>query len=252
MPDTQNGQDPRHPPSTYQAKYPMNRVTVTESGHEVHYDDTPGKERIRIAHRKGTYTEINEKGKRTELTVDNLIQYVKGGFTHTSDKNYDEKVGGSHRSNISGDKHAEIKGTYSFAVGGHYKKTVGEDYVMAVKGDHVTGTAGNHRHKIGGDSNTKVDGKLHTIVDGETQMEHGDTVTFSSISKIVFKVGDNASITMEDGKITLKATQIITDGDTYLGSPNANKLVSGKGTIDTGGFVDSGPVSRNVYIEFGS
>jgi len=58
------------PASAYGAKYPYNQVTVTRSGHVIEYDDTPGHERIRIFHKSGTYTEINNSGQSVSKIVD--------------------------------------------------------------------------------------------------------------------------------------------------------------------------------------
>jgi hypothetical protein len=224
----QGGQDPRHPKSTYGAKYPMNRVNVTESGHEVHLDDTKGKERIRIAHMKGTYTETNEKGKQTNLVVDNRIDYTKGGSTETVDKNKDTKIGGSSRKSITGDSHHEVKGSASAAVGKNHKTTVGGDYVKAVKGDEVKGVAGKKTTKVGGDSKVKVDGKHTHIVDGEATYKHGSGTTFSDEQKITFKVG-GSTIVMEPGKITQQSSEIhlnpggSTDSSNGGGSSNSTQ-----------------------------
>ncbi|RZN24776.1 phage baseplate assembly protein V [Bradyrhizobium sp. Leo121] len=75
-------------------------------------------------------------------------------------------------------------------------------------------------------------------------------ILFEASDQITFKVG-NSTITMLGNKITLTSDEIVTDGKTLLGDPEADKLISGKGTKDTGGYEDQGPVSKNVYIKFG-
>jgi hypothetical protein len=67
------------PSSSFKAKYPYNKVTTTEQGHVIEVDDTPNHERIRIFHKQGTYSEINEQGRlvikcvnqRYDVTVSN-------------------------------------------------------------------------------------------------------------------------------------------------------------------------------------
>jgi hypothetical protein len=50
--------DNRLPDSSFKAQYPWNATHVSRSGHEFHVDDTPGAERIRQAHRTGSYWEL--------------------------------------------------------------------------------------------------------------------------------------------------------------------------------------------------
>ena len=68
----------RHPESTFEATYPYNQSTITRSGHEIHINDTPEKESLRVAHTKGSYVEIDKDGrtspiKRIRKTVTNRI-----------------------------------------------------------------------------------------------------------------------------------------------------------------------------------
>lgn len=49
-------------PSSYAAEYPYNHVTATESGHYLELDDTPKAERVRVAHRTGSYVEMRPDG----------------------------------------------------------------------------------------------------------------------------------------------------------------------------------------------
>lgn len=202
---------------------------ITESGHELHWDDRPEHERVRIAHRKGTYQEISPDGKNTKMTVAHDIQYTKGGSTTTVDKNSDTKVGGSSRSNASGDHHEEIKGDHSQALEGSRKTMVGKDDVSAVKGDSVSGVVGNKSERVGGGSKSKVDGNSHTIVDGGMKIEVG---------------GSGITITSQ-GSVTIKGPTITLDGEVHLGG-GGGKLVHRKDDIDNAGDVAITAASR-VY-----
>jgi hypothetical protein len=51
-------------------------VTVTQSGHVIEYDDTPGHERIRIFHKSGTYTEVNNQGQSVSKIIDDGWEIV--------------------------------------------------------------------------------------------------------------------------------------------------------------------------------
>lgn len=71
-----------------QAIYPYNKVEVTESGHLVEYDDTPGSERIFIRHKVGSYhhfdvngdTANKSMGNNWEIIGNNKLQFIKANF----------------------------------------------------------------------------------------------------------------------------------------------------------------------------
>jgi len=95
------------PASAYNTKYPFNKVYQSESGHVIEIDDTPNFERLHTYHRTGTYTEINEDGRRVNKIVGDdfeIVQkdknlYIQGAFTITAKGNItingDIKVNGS-------------------------------------------------------------------------------------------------------------------------------------------------------------
>lgn len=203
---SEDGQYKRHPKSQFEAKYPHNKVMVTESGHEIHYDDTPSKERIRIAHKQGSYTEYGHDGRVVHLTTGHQINYAKGGITITTDKNYDTKVGGSSRVNISGHSHTEVNGTMSQAVEGDVRSAVGGDSVSVVKGDMMMGASGKMTVKIGKGMEFKGDGNMEMNVNGKSRLETTDMQIVAK-DKITFKVG-GSEIVMTDGQIIVKSGSI--------------------------------------------
>lgn len=82
------------PPTPYAPVYPYNNVTETESGHVMEFDDTPGFERVHVAHRSGTFHEMHPDG----TYVDKV---VKDRYTIT--------MGDGHVA-ISGDCHVHVEG----------------------------------------------------------------------------------------------------------------------------------------------
>jgi len=231
--------DKRHPDTSYAAQYPYNRVTVTESGHEIHLDDTPHAERIRIAHKDGSYVEWTHDGRRTDMTVANSHAYVKGGHTLTVDKNLDEKVGGSIRSSVGGDVHAEIAGENTSMTQGDSRHVIGGDHVHAVQGDSVSGVVGNTVIRVGKGFQIKGDGMMDSKIDGATNVEFGstlyllahDAITFESKKSITLRVG-SSSLTLMDGKIVIKsATNVLDASDkNEMGASNMNIITSDAGT----------------------
>jgi hypothetical protein len=99
------------PSSAYSAVYPYNRVYQSESGHIVELDDTPNKERIHVFHRTGTYTEINQEGRRVNKIVGDDIEvvlkdktvFIQGNANVEVKGNVNVKVDGNYNLNVSGD-----------------------------------------------------------------------------------------------------------------------------------------------------
>lgn len=104
--------------TAFKPVYPLNRVDITPSGHEVHYDDTPGNRRIRIAHASGSYSEIANDGRLTTVTVGNEHKYCKQGITISIDQNQDIKIGGHSTIKVDGGAHIETKGETRVVMGG--------------------------------------------------------------------------------------------------------------------------------------
>lgn len=213
--------DKRYPPSSYDAKYPFNRVQVTESGHELHFDDTPGAERIRLSHKSGSHMEFSANGRVTEVVVAGKHTYVKGGVTETYDSNHDFKSGGSTRVSVSGDTHSEVAGHSTSMINGDSRSIVGGDTVSVVSGDAVSGVQGKACYKYGGGLEIKFDGSksdhntVNTIADVAANMQFGQTldvlamqdITITSQTKITLKVG-GSTLVITDSSITLTSARI--------------------------------------------
>jgi len=83
------------PTSAYNTKYPFNKVFQSESGHVIEIDDTPNFERLHTYHRSGTYSEIDENGRRVNKIIGDdfeIVQkdknlYIQGTFTITAKGN---------------------------------------------------------------------------------------------------------------------------------------------------------------------
>lgn len=91
------------PASPYAAKYPYNKVTKTEGGHVVEIDDTPGRERLHVFHKSGTYVEIDQTGRL-------VIKGVGDRFDITI-KDNNVHVGGNVNLMVRGNVNATVSGT---------------------------------------------------------------------------------------------------------------------------------------------
>lgn len=144
--------------STYKTKYPYNKAMVTESGMEVHFDDTPGAERIRMSHPDGWFMEVSPGGKKVEMTTGHAQQYHKGGVTMTVDENHDVKVAGHHRLLVGGGRHSEVAGDDESVTGGDSIVIIAGNAKVAVAGDAYMGVKGNYDLNVSGSMNMKVAG----------------------------------------------------------------------------------------------
>jgi hypothetical protein len=116
------------PETKYGAVYPYNNVMETESGHIVEYDDTPGKERIHIAHRNGSFTEWYPDGDKVEkITKDKYTivmkddnVYIMGDCNITVQGNAEVYVQKNATVKIDGNVEVEVGGNYNEVVAGTY------------------------------------------------------------------------------------------------------------------------------------
>jgi hypothetical protein len=132
------------PETKYKTQYPYNNVNETESGHLIEFDDTPGFERIHMAHRNGSFNELYPDGDKVEkITKDNYqivmkddhlyvmgkvkitVQgdaevYVKKNLFARVDENVTAFIKGNVDAEVEGNVNAKINGNASFDVGGDY------------------------------------------------------------------------------------------------------------------------------------
>lgn len=116
------------PLSAYAPQFPYNHALEFESGHLVEYDDTPGAERIHIAHRSGSFLEMYPDGRMVYKSVGH---------------GYEISLGDKYVS-VAGDCHINVKGNTSINVGGdadvQVKGTVGLNATGDIKayGQNIT------------------------------------------------------------------------------------------------------------------
>jgi Gp5 N-terminal OB domain len=117
--NVQKDYDSYEPSSAYGTRYPFNRVTRTESGHIIEVDDTPGRERIHVFHKSGTYREINNEGRLVEKIVGDHFEIVLGDQTVHIKGNVKLVVDGNVNMEVGGDFSASVSGTYDVTSGGN-------------------------------------------------------------------------------------------------------------------------------------
>lgn len=154
-------EDTRTDESSYDAQYPYNKVWETLSGHQIQFDDTPGKERIFIRHASGTYTEISADGKVISYAVGDSKSYNKAGVTFTVDENGDIKMSGHQRIVVGGGAHIEVAGDAGVFAGGDLAAAVIGKANIRAKSMYM-GTDGDMNMNVGGNLNIKAKGTVTT------------------------------------------------------------------------------------------
>lgn len=115
------------PETKYAAEYPFNHVYESESGHIMEFDDTPGSERIHMAHRTGTFDEIFPNGTKVSKVVRDKYEVVM------SDNNL----------YVMGDCNITINGKGKIFVRGDATLKVGGNMTTSVKGTYEVVSTGN-------------------------------------------------------------------------------------------------------------
>ena len=115
--------------------YPYNKIWQSESRHSIELDDTPGRERVRIQHRTGTFTEIHPNsdevhkvfGDGYEIHLKNKNMLVKGVCNIT--------IEGDSIVHTKGDKYERVDGDYILYVKGDYSVSVKRDLSIISSGN---------------------------------------------------------------------------------------------------------------------
>jgi len=128
------------PISAFCARYPYNQVIETESGHIVELDNTPGKERIHVYHKTGTFIEIDVNG--------SMVRKVIGDNYEILDRNNNVYVKGAHNLTIDGatkilvrdNADIQIEGNSNIVSNGNMNISAAKNAAVFSKNTIVTGT----------------------------------------------------------------------------------------------------------------
>lgn len=251
-------------PNPYNAQYPFNKVTQTESGHVMEWDDTPGSERIHTYHKSGTFTEIDANGTQVNKIVGdgfyimerNGFIYVKGAYCVTvdgamnlrTDNVFNLEVSGAANIKVYNDANIDVSGKANIAVGVEINakapkinlESTGQFNIKAGTGLNIeagkdinvkTGASINQQAK--GNVNTKAFGTIFTQSDADINLKAAGVVNANADVDVNVKAGSNTNI------------QAGADANFKAGSAanmeagaNASVKAGGNVGIDSGGIVD--------------
>lgn len=227
---TPSSANTRTPGTTYASQYPYNYSQVTRAGHEIQLDDTPGNERVRIAHKSGSYTELSEDGRKVEVVTANESKTVKQSTTITIEKNGDIKIGGAARIVVGGDAHLEVKGDVNQVVGGNYNLTVGKNYNLTV--DHDINWIAKNKAAF-----SSLNGTLITANVGDVAISAlaSDTTITAAKNVLLVATKENVAVWADTGNY-------------YVNAKGDAKMFSEEGQAGIYGLKGSAAISGNTYV----
>jgi hypothetical protein len=141
---------PGEPPSMYAPTYPTNHVLHTDMDNIIELDDTPGKERVHIFHRSGSFIEFHPDGKVVVRSLKDMYEAVFANKTMYVAGNLKIQVAGNADINSTGNMSLTSKGNMTITAGGNLSAT-------------AKGTT-----NIGGGSDVNVAGSGTTSINGSS------------------------------------------------------------------------------------
>lgn len=216
------------PETPYNAEYPFNHVSESESGHIVELDDTKDSERIHVFHRAGTFYEIHPSGlivrknadSKFELTMSDEHVFVNGSQYVTAQRNREVYVVGNEDVRIDGNQSVKIHGNAELYIDGNYKTKVNGDYSLEVMGDY--------EKRVNGNENIDTCGNRADSV--------GMDVDTNIVGNSLLSVGEGCSISAEDVSISaLNSAEMGGDTANVYGSTGATLTGMGGASVYSGG-----------------
>ena len=249
-------------PVPYNATYPYNKVTETESGHIMEFDDTPGSERIHLYHRTGSFIEWDANGTQVnrivgdgyEIIERNGHVYVVGAMNVTvdgalnvrTDNIFNLEVSGAAKINIYNDANINISGNTNLAVGGEFNLRASRINMESTGQFNIKSDSGLNIHSVK-DTNIKSEAGLFVEADSDinytstkgsifltteldTHINSSNNVNISS--KLATHIKSTAFLNIEaKGLLNLKSMAAVALGATGAVSIKGGAMVALDGAI---------------------
>jgi hypothetical protein len=183
----------------YPPVYPYNNIQQTESGHSFEMDDTPGRERVRLQHRIGTFTEIHPNGDEVHKIVGKGFEII------ASDKNV--LIKGVCNITINGDSVLHVKGDSYNQVDGNVYQNVTGDMKQLVNGDCQQTVAGEFDVNVSGNMNINAT-NVNINADLNVRGDIGTTQSISAAGNISAALSVSANKSIETTGYMISATTI--------------------------------------------
>jgi len=232
----------------YNAVYPYNKVTQTESGHIVEYDDSPGAERINVHHKAGTFNEIDANGTQVnrivgdgfEIMERNGYVYVKGAYNVTVDGAFNLRtdnvlnleVSGAANINIFNNATVNVSGNADMAVGGTFNLRANKINMQSEGQFNIKAKTGLNL-MAGADMNVYTEGSLIAEADGNISNKTKGAVFIESGTDTNIKSAALVNIQSESQTNIKSADALNLDGAGNLNlKSGAIASLSGSSSID--------------------
>lgn len=211
--NTADGGKFSEPETAYAPKYPNNHVIHTEAGHVIEMDGTPGKERVHIYHKTGSFVEFHPDGSlvvrslkhRYEVTFADLNMYVSGSLNVSAGKNINYAAG----ENIT------------FAAGKSIKFIAGEDLTVSAKSDV--------KIVSGGDALLSAQGGAEVVSGGDASLQAGGSIKVNGEELDMGASGDvtisgSGTATLSGGALASVQASVVKAGvNTFVGSAGSGQ-----------------------------
>lgn len=220
---TANGFTWSQPDIPFNAKYPYNKVTESESGHVIEIDDTPDNERMHFYHRKGTYTEVDPNGTQVNRIVGDGYEIIdRNGYVY-------------------------IAGECNITVSGVARVLCQNDAFIDVEGESKINLASNADLNVASNFNVNVGGEFRL---------KADNIKMESNSDFNLRVGGSNKQTSSgsfelnaSGRANIEGSTIhLAEGAASASSSGLGAPIAG-GTKSTQTFSQLKPPPRNLESE---
>ncbi|CAB4124114.1 hypothetical protein UFOVP49_14 [uncultured Caudovirales phage] len=215
---TADSQKFRQPTPAYAPKYPFNQVTESESGHSLEFDDTPGNERVTLAHRSGSFAEYYPNGTKVEEVVKNNYKIVMS------------------------DDHIHIMG--------HAFVTIDSDVYIRSKGDIFIEGGNNLDIKVSGKMNLSVGEELN-IKAKSLNIDLDDSATVVTGGSQFYQASGGINLnSSNDVRVTAASgIDLLSEGNSNIEALGNLNMIGGILNLNSGGAATLASVGEATGID---
>jgi hypothetical protein len=157
------------PASPAKPQYPFNKVLESESGHVFEVDDTQDFQRIKEAHRTGTFYEIHPDGSR-------VFKVIKDNYEVTLGDEY-VNIKGTSRVTVEGDCNLFVVGNCNTEIQGNKKEHVYGNVTQIIEGSEFKTIKGNAIHQVTGYMTQDIGSYMTQTIGDYLNLEVGSNYT---------------------------------------------------------------------------
>ena len=209
-------------------EYTKTDINVTQSGHVIEYNDTPGGERILIKHRTGAGVDIlpdgsvaiSARGRHVMTILDDMTIVVNGNAKYEFKGNLDFNVKGDFTINAS-NMNVNVTGNLTEAINGAMRTNITGNKGEVVLGNSSVSNMGTYTNTTLGDINNIAKGKMSNISGSNMEMIGGSVTKISAQSSFnlaspnVYLAGSSVSLVGASGTMGGQGVVVYGKGATF-------------------------------------